>query len=99
VLKRTDVNININNAKIKLGRCVFNLTRTKPLIDMLVKFRKKWSESLGKFLDEYLHDVSSDYAFAFIYMAQAVTHIETVGNMSGALEKHKEAVENRKYRI
>jgi hypothetical protein len=99
VLKRTDVNININNAKIKLGRCVFNLTRTKPLIDMLVKFRKKWSESLGKFLDEYLHDISSDYAFAFIYMAQAVTHIETVGNMSGALEKHKEAVENRKYRI
>jgi len=58
VLKRTDKCINIYNAKNKFDRCVFALNRVKPLIDQLSKYRKKWSEPLGRYLDEPLHDVS-----------------------------------------
>jgi hypothetical protein len=32
-------------------------------------------------------------------MAAAVSHIETVGNLKGAFERHKEAVESRRERI
>ncbi len=95
VLKRTDKQIQIQNAKIKLSRCVFNLNKCKSLLDQLNKYRKKWSEQYGKYLDEPYHGIESNYADAFQYMAQAVSHIETVGNMSGALDKHKKAVESR----
>ena len=99
VLKRTDKNINISNAKIKLERCVFNTSKTKTLLEMIGKYRKKWSEQYGKYIDEPYHDVSSHYADSFIYAMQAVTHIESVGSLSGALEKHKLLVENRRFRI
>lgn len=58
VLKRTDKNLQINNAKIKLDRCVFALQRTKPLIDHLMKYRKKWSEQLGRYLDSPIHNIA-----------------------------------------
>lgn len=99
VLRRTDKNINISNAKIKFDRCVFNMARVKPLVDQLSKYRKKWSEQYGKYLDEPYHDVSSNFSDAFQYSMQAVTLIETVGNMKGQLEKHKAIVDNRRNKI
>ncbi len=99
VLPRTDKNANISNAKLKLERCVFNLSRTKKIIDYMRKYRKKWSEQYGKYLDEPFHDLSSHYADAFIYAMQAVSHLETVSSMKGALDKHKSVVENRRNRI
>lgn len=99
VLKQTDKNINISNAKNKFARCVFNIGRVKPLVEMLSKYRKKWSEMYGKYLDEPYHDKASDFADSYIYAMQAVTHIETIGNTKGALEKHKQVVEERKYRL
>lgn len=99
VLKRCDKSININNAKMKFDRCVFNLPRTKHLIDMLGKYRKKWSEQYGRYVDEPYHDISSNYADSFQYMCQAVTHIETVSGSRGALEKHKAVVERRRFQI
>ena len=96
VLKQTDKNININNAKMKFGRCVFNIKRVKELIDMLSKYRKKWSEQYGKYLDQPYHDISSNYSDAFQYAMQAVTHIETTVGSKGALLKHKQAVESRR---
>jgi len=99
VLPRTDKNANIANAKIKTDRCVFNINKTKPLLDQLRKYRKKWSEQYGKYMDEPFHDSSSHYADAFIYAMQAVSHVETVSSMKGALEKHKAVVDNRRNRI
>jgi hypothetical protein len=99
VLKRTDKNINITNAQIKFERCVFNLSKVKPFLDQVGKYRKKWSEMYGKYLDEPYHDLSSNYADSFIYAMQAVTHIEVVGSRHGALEKHKQLVENRRFKI
>lgn len=96
VLKRTDKNINISNAKIKLERAVFNLNRTKPLVDMLNKYRKKWSEQYGKYLDEPLHDISSNYADAFIYACQAINQIEGIDSTQGALQKHRDIVASRR---
>lgn len=99
VLKRTDKNLSISNAKMKFERCVFNLARVKPFLDQLSKYRKKWSEQYGRYLDEPYHDVSSNYADCFQYLCQAVNHIETASNMKGSLEKHKAVVDNRRFKI
>jgi len=95
VLKRTDKQIQISNAKIMMSRCVFNVSRVKTLLDQLSKYRKKWSEQYGKYLDEPYHGIESNYADAFQYLCQAVNHVETVSGNSGALEKHKKVVEGR----
>jgi len=95
VLKRTSVNLGIANAKIMFDRCVFRSKTVKPLIDHLSKYRKKWSEPLGRYLDTPLDDVHSDYADAFRYVCAAVSHIEAVSGNQGALSKHRKAVATR----
>lgn len=99
VLKKMDKQLSISHAKIALNRCVFNVNRVKPFLDQVYKYRKKWSEPLGRYLDEPLHNEASNYADCLQYMSQAVSHLETVGSMKGALEKHKKVVENRTKRI
>lgn len=95
VLKRMDKQLQISHARVKLDRCVFNVTKVKKLLDKLGKYRKRWNESLGLYTEEPLHNDASHYADAYQYMCQAVSHIETVGNYSGSLEKHKAAVAGR----
>ncbi len=95
VLKRMDKNLSISHAKIKIDRCVFNVSKVKPFIDQICKYRKKWSEPQGRYIDEPLHDLSSNYSDCFQYACQAISHIETISGMSGALEKHKQAVDSR----
>jgi len=99
VLKSTDKIVNISNAKIKFDRCVFNLTKVKPLIDMLRKYRKQWSEQYGKYIDKPYEGVEEHYADSFIYAMQAVTHIEAVGDINKAYKMHKDVIEMRKYKI
>lgn len=96
VLKKSDLNLGISHAKIKFSRCVFNIGRVKKLLEHLSKYRKKWSESTGRYLDEPYHDIHSNFADAFRYAMQLVTHIETVASMSGSLEKHKKVVDSRR---
>ena len=95
VLKKSDLNLAISHAKVKFERCVFNISKVKNLLDHLSKYRKKWSEQYGKYLDEPYHDIHSNYADSFRYMCQAVTHIETVSSMGGSLDKHRKVVEGR----
>lgn len=95
VLKKIDKQVSISHARIKLDRCVFNMQRVKKLVEHLSKYRKKWSEPLGRYLEDPQHDIHSDYSDAYQYLSQAVTHIEAVGNQNNALEKHKEAVASR----
>lgn len=99
VLQRMDKQLSISHTKIMLDRCVFNVSKTKKYIDMLCKYRKKWNDTLGKYMDEPLHNEASNYADCHRYLSQAVAHIETVGNMHGALEKHKKLIEQRNRRI
>ncbi len=99
VLKRSDLNVAISHAKIKFDRCVFNINKTKNLIDHLGKYRKKWNEPTGRYLDEPYHDVHSNYADAFRYVCQAVSHIETVSNLGGSLDRHRQVVDQRRKQI
>jgi hypothetical protein len=99
ILKRTDKQIQISNAKLKFGRCVFHLNKVKPLIDKIYKYRKKWSEQYGKYLDEPYHGIESNYADSFMYSMQAINYLETNSNQNEAYEKHKLAVENRRKMI
>ena len=99
VLPRKDLNLGISHTKIAFDRCVFNISRVKPLLDHLSKYRKKWSEQYGRFLDEPYHDINSNYSDAFRYSMQLATHIESASGMTGALDKHKQAVEARRTMI
>jgi len=95
VLPRMDKQLSISYAKNKLSRCVFNVAKVKTLLDNIVKYRKKWNEALGRYMEDPLHNEASNYADAFQYMCQAIGHIETVTSMGGAMEKHRKAVEGR----
>lgn len=99
VLKRMDKQLSISYTKVMIDRCVFNVNRVKSFLDKLVKYRKKWNESLGRYLEEPYHNEASNHADAFQYVAQAVGYLETVGSMRGALETHKKLVENRPKRV
>ena len=95
VLKRMDKQLQISLARVKMERCVFNVSRVKPLLDQISKYRKKWNEGTGRYLEEPLHTVASNYADAFQYTCQAVSHLEAAGSLTGAMDKHKKAVESR----
>jgi hypothetical protein len=99
VLKKTEKQLLISNAKAKFDRCVFNIQRVKPLLEQLAKYQKTWSEKSGMWLDTPLHNPASDYADSFQYAMQAVTHIEVCGTTIGAWEKHKQAVAQRPFKI
>ncbi len=99
VLKRIDKQLSISYAKVMIDRCVFNVNRVKKLLDFMSKYRKKWNESIGRYLEEPYHNEASNYADAFQYLSQGVSHLETVSSMSGALDRHKKVVENRYRRI
>lgn len=99
VLPRTDKQEMISYAKIKFNRCVFNVSRVKPFLDHLSKYRKKWNEATGRYLDAPLHDVHSDHSDCFQYLCLAVGHIERQINHTDALEKHKQTVESRRKHI
>lgn len=99
ILKRNDINLGISQARLLLDRCVFARKRTKDILDHLSKYRKKWSEATGRYLDEPYHDIHSHFADAFRYAMQAVTHLETSEMTNQALTKHKKVVDNRRLLI
>lgn len=100
VLPRTDKQELIHYAKNKFNRCVFNVNKVKPLLDQLSKYRKRWHEPTGHYLEEpQPKQLPGHYADAFQYMAQAIGHIERNLNTNNALEKHREAVARRKKMI
>ena len=94
-----DKQLSISHAKIMMERCVFNVSKVKPLLDHISKYRKKWNEGTGRYLEEPLHDIHSNYADCYRYLCQAVGHLETVSSLGGAMDKHKKAVEARNKRV
>lgn len=101
VLPRSDKQELINYAKLKLNHCVFNVGSTKSLISQLSKYRKRWHEPTGQYLDEpQPKQLAGHYADAFQYMAQAVGFVER-GSVTkkDALEKHRKMTEARRKMI
>ena len=99
VLKRIDKQLSISHAKILMDRCVFNINRVKPFLDKIAKYRKTWSESLGKYTPDPYHNEASNYGDCFQYLSQAVAHLEATSSLGGAYEKHRKAVDSRYKRI
>lgn len=99
VLKRMDKQLSISHTRMMIERCVFNVSKVKGLVDQLCKYRKKWSEAQGRYLEEPHENEAEHFADAFRYVCQAVGHLETVSSMKGALEKHKKVVESRAKRV
>jgi len=98
-LPKMDVQLSISHTRILLDRCVFNVTKTKPFVDNLGKYRKKWSEAQGRYLQEPQENVFEHYADAMRYVCMGVKHLEAAGTLTGSLEKHRAAVEGRAKRI
>ncbi len=99
VLPRQDKQQSISYAKVKLSRCVFNLAKVKPLVDQLCKYRKKWVEQIGAYIEDPYHNTASHYSDAFMYAMQAVGHLEAAGGKGDALAKHKAVTEARYKRV
>lgn len=99
VLPKMDKQLSISQARIMLDSFVFNVSKVKPFLDRITKYRKKWSEQQGRYLDEPYHDINSNYADCLQYTCQAIRNIETVQSMGGALEKHKAVTESRTRRV
>ena len=99
VLPKMDKQLQISHAKIKFSRCVFNISRVKPLIVKIGKYRKTWHEGTARYLDKPLHDICSNYADAFMYMCQAVAHLEAAGTLNNSLQKHRDAIASRSKRV
>ena len=99
VLKRMDKQLSISHSKMMLDRCVFNVSRVKPFLDKVSKYRKTWNEAQGRYLEEPYHNEASNYADCFRYLAQAVGHLETAAGLKGALDKHKQLTESRYKRV
>lgn len=57
VLKKMDKQLQISHARIKLERCVFNISKVKSFLDHVSKYRKKWNETLSRYSEDPLHDV------------------------------------------
>ena len=99
VLPRTAKNVGIGNSVNKTRNTVFVERKTKEYITALSKYRKKWSEQLGRYLDDPYHDINSDYADSYRYAQQLADLIEKRGTASGALERHRETVASRSQRM
>jgi hypothetical protein len=99
VLPKQDKQLSISYARVKIARCVFNLAKTKPLVDQLTKYRKKWVEQLGAYIEDPYHNIASNFADAFQYAMQAVGHLEAAGNSHGDLDKHRLMQEGRSRRV
>lgn len=95
VLPKVDKQMQISHARIKLDRCVFNVNRVKTLLDQVSKYRKEWNEKTGRYLEKPLHTVASNYADAFMYAMQGVTHLEATNNLGSALDAHRKVVQSR----
>lgn len=95
VLPKESKQLGISHTRVMLRRMVFNASRCKPLLDQLAKYRKIWSESFGKYSEEPLHNIASNYADALRYCAQAVARIEASIGQEGALQRHKEVTAAR----
>lgn len=98
ITRSRDKQADIAKARVMLRRCVFNVQRVKPFLDQCAKYRKTWSESKGCYTPEPFKNLTSHYADALIYTAQAVAHLEACQGQGAALDKHKKAVESR-YRM
>lgn len=99
VLPRTDKQELISFTKVKFDRMVFNISKVKALLDHVSKYKKKWDESYGKYLERPQHDIHSHYSDCLQYLSQAVGFIERSSGKGSALEKHKAAVESRTKRV
>lgn len=99
VLKKMDKQLSISHAKILINRSVFNINRVKPFLDAISKYRKTWHEPTGRYLESPYHNIYSNFGDCWQYVAQAVTHLETIGSMSGALDKHRKVVDQRSKKV
>jgi hypothetical protein len=96
VLKRTSLELGISHAQSKFARCVINGTRCAKLLEHLGKYRRKWCQTTGRFLDIPLHDIHSNAADSYRYLCSAVNSLEAATDSGDALEQHRRAVEGRR---
>lgn len=71
VVPKKSINDGIEDARMILGRCIFDAKKCELGIKCLESYRKEWNDKLGCFRDNPLHDWSSHASDAFRYLATA----------------------------
>jgi hypothetical protein len=69
LVPKKPIDAGIDDARVLLGRCVFDEDKCEQGIKALESYRKAWNEKLGCWADRPLHDWSSHAADAFRYLA------------------------------
>lgn len=69
IVPKKPIDAGIDDARMLLGRCVFDEDKCELGIKALESYRKAWNEKLGCWYDRPLHDWSSHAADAFRYLA------------------------------
>ena len=76
ILPKIPLEDGIHSLKMVLPRCYFNLDKTKPLIDALRHYHRKYNEKMKMFHNKPTHDWSSHACDAMRYMAMSINDYE-----------------------
>ena len=76
ILPKIPLEDGIHSLKMVLPRCYFDLDKTKPLIDALKHYHRKYNEKMKMFHNKPVHDWSSHAADAARYMAISINDYE-----------------------
>lgn len=76
ILPKIPLEDGIHSLKMLLPRCWFNLDKTKPLIDALKHYHRKYNEKMKMFHNKPTHDWSSHAADAMRYLAMSINDYE-----------------------
>jgi len=76
ILPKLPLEDGIHSLKMILPRCYFNLDKTKPLIDALRHYHRKYNEKMKMFHNKPVHDWSSHACDAMRYLAISINDYE-----------------------
>ena len=76
ILPKLPLEDGIHSLKMILPRCYFNLDKTKPLIDALRHYHRKYNEKMKMFNNKPVHDWSSHACDAMRYLAISINDYE-----------------------
>ena len=76
ILPKLPLEDGIHSLKMILPRCYFDLDKTKPLIDALRHYHRKYNEKMKMFNNKPVHDWSSHACDAMRYLAISINDYE-----------------------
>jgi hypothetical protein len=87
ILPKLPIEDGIHAAKMLLPRCYFSLDNTRPLIDALRHYHRRYNEKMKMYHEKPIHDWSSHACDAFRYLAIAIEELPSNTNLNKLFPK------------